>query len=35
VLDLRENSNRASSVVWVRSIGVNQKGEMVLDYVRG
>ena len=34
VLGLRENSNRASGVVWVRSTGVNQQGEMVLDYVR-
>src|ERR1700740_3625773 len=34
VLGLRENSNRASGVVWVRSIGTNQRGEMVLDYVR-
>lgn len=34
VLGLRENSNRASGVVWVRSTGVNQRGEMVLDYVR-
>ncbi len=34
VLGLRENSNRESGVVWVRSIGSNQKGEMVLDYVR-
>jgi 2-methylfumaryl-CoA hydratase len=34
VLGLRENSNRASGVVWVRSIGTNQTGEMVLDYVR-
>jgi 2-methylfumaryl-CoA hydratase len=34
VLGLRENSNRASGVVWVRSIGTNQNGEMVLDYVR-
>ena len=34
VLGLRENSNRASGVVWVRSTGANQKGEMVLDYVR-
>jgi 2-methylfumaryl-CoA hydratase len=34
VLGLRENSNRASGVVWVRSTGTNQKGEMVLDYVR-
>jgi 2-methylfumaryl-CoA hydratase len=34
VLGLRENSNRASGVVWVRSIGTNQNGEMALDYVR-
>ncbi|MBV8191108.1 MAG: MaoC family dehydratase [Alphaproteobacteria bacterium] len=34
VLGLRENSNRSSGVVWVRSTGVNQNGEMVLDYVR-
>jgi 2-methylfumaryl-CoA hydratase len=34
VLGLRENSNRASGVVWVRSVGVNQRAEMVLDYVR-
>jgi 2-methylfumaryl-CoA hydratase len=34
VLGLRENSNRTSGVVWVRSTGVNQRGEMVLDYVR-
>jgi len=34
VLGLRENSNRASGVVWVRSTGVNQHKEMVLDYVR-
>src|SRR6185437_12229393 len=34
VLGLRENSNRTSGVVWVRSIGVNERGEMVLDYVR-
>ena len=34
VLGLRENSNRASGVVWVRSTGVNQRGETVLDYVR-
>jgi len=34
VLGLRENSNRTSGVVWVRSIGLNQRGEMVLDYVR-
>jgi 2-methylfumaryl-CoA hydratase len=34
VLGLRENSNKTSGVVWVRSTGTNQKGEMVLDYVR-
>lgn len=34
VLGLRENSNRESGVVWVRTVGSNQKGEMVLDYVR-
>jgi len=34
VLGLRENSNRASGVVWGRSTGVNQRGETVLDYVR-
>jgi 2-methylfumaryl-CoA hydratase len=34
VLGLRENSNRASGVVWVRSVGSNQRGEMVLDYIR-
>jgi 2-methylfumaryl-CoA hydratase len=34
VLGLRENSNRASGVVWVRSTGTNQRGDMVLDYVR-
>ena len=34
LLGLRENSNKASGVVWVRSTGTNQKGEMVLDYVR-
>ena len=34
VLGLRETSNKASGVVWVRSTGTNQKGEMVLDYVR-
>ncbi|WIM11350.1 MaoC family dehydratase [Enhydrobacter sp.] len=34
VLGLRENSNRASGVVWVRSTGINQRGETVLDYVR-
>ncbi len=34
VLGLRENSNKTSGVVWVRSTGTNQRGETVLDYVR-
>ena len=34
VLGLRENSNRQSGVVYVRSKGFNQKGAVVLDYVR-
>jgi len=34
VLGLRENSNRTSGVVWVRSVGSNQRGEMVLNYIR-
>jgi len=34
VLGLRENSNRQSGVVWVRSTGINQRAEMVLDYIR-
>jgi 2-methylfumaryl-CoA hydratase len=34
VLGLRETSDRRSGVVWVRSTGVNQRDEMVLDYVR-
>jgi len=34
VLGLRETSSRASGVVWVRSTGINQRGERVLDYIR-
>ncbi len=34
VLGLRETSDRKSGVVWVRSTGINQRDEMVLDYVR-
>jgi 2-methylfumaryl-CoA hydratase len=34
VLGLRETSDRKSGVVWVRSTGVNQRDETVLDYVR-
>ncbi len=34
VIGLKETSNRQSGVVHVRSVGVNQHGRMVLDYVR-
>ncbi len=34
VIGLRENSNRTSGVVWVRSTGFNQNGTPVLRYVR-
>ena len=34
VIGLRENSNGTSGVVWVRTTGLNQSGEPVLDYVR-
>ena len=34
VIGLRENSNRQSGTVYVRSQGFNQRGEVVLDYVR-
>ncbi len=34
VIGLKENSNRQSGVVYVRSQGFNQRGEVVLDYVR-
>jgi 2-methylfumaryl-CoA hydratase len=34
VIGLRENSNRLTGVVYVRSRGVNQAGVTVLDYVR-
>lgn len=34
VIGLKENSNRKTGVVYVRSIGVNQHGVEVLDYVR-
>src|SRR5262245_51775764 len=34
VIGLRENSNRASGVVYVRTRGRNQRGETVLEYVR-
>jgi len=34
VIGLKENSNGKTGVVYVRSIGRNQNGEVVLDYVR-
>lgn len=34
VIGLKENSNRETGVVYVRSIGRNQAGTVVLDYVR-
>jgi 2-methylfumaryl-CoA hydratase len=34
VIGLRENSNRTSGVVYVRTIGRDQPGEPVLEYVR-
>lgn len=34
VIGLKENSNRETGVVYVRSIGRNQRGEAVLGYVR-
>src|SRR5580704_15648435 len=34
VIGLKENSNRQTGVVYVRSQGFNQRDEMVIDYVR-
>jgi len=34
VIGVRENSNGKTGVVWVRSTGVNQDGETVIDYCR-
>jgi 2-methylfumaryl-CoA hydratase len=34
VIGRRENSNRRSGIVWVRTKGLDEKGEPVLDYVR-
>ncbi|MEM9140784.1 MAG: MaoC family dehydratase [Pseudomonadota bacterium] len=34
VIGLRENSNGKTGVVWVRTVGRNQTGATVLDYVR-
>ncbi len=34
VIGLKENSNRKTGNVYVRSVGTNQRGEVALDYVR-
>lgn len=34
VIGLKENSNRETGVVYVRSFGRNQRGELILSYVR-
>ncbi len=34
VVGVKENSNRKTGTVYVRTTGVNQRGETVLDYVR-
>lgn len=34
VIGLKQNSNGKSGVVWVRTTGLNQRDEAVLDYVR-
>ncbi len=34
IIGLKQNSSGKTGVVWVRSTGVNQRGEAVLDYVR-
>jgi 2-methylfumaryl-CoA hydratase len=34
VIGLRENSNRQTGTLYVRSHGVNQRGEAIVDYVR-
>ena len=34
VIGLRENSNRESGTVWVRTLGRNQRGEIVVEWVR-
>ena len=34
VIGLRQNSNGRSGVVWVRTRGINQRGQAVLEYVR-
>ncbi|MFN0158713.1 MAG: MaoC family dehydratase [Bacteroidota bacterium] len=34
VIGLKENSNQKTGIVYVKTIGVNQRDEMVLEYVR-
>jgi 2-methylfumaryl-CoA hydratase len=34
VIGLKENKNRQTGIVYVRSLGTNQRGEPVLDFVR-
>ncbi len=34
VIGLKENSNRQTGVVWVRTVGVNQDGRAVAEYAR-
>ena len=34
VIGLKQNSNGKTGVVWVRTKGLNQHGELVMDYVR-
>ena len=34
VIGLKENSNRKTGVVWVRTTGANQHGQTVVEYVR-
>ncbi|MBC7953824.1 MAG: MaoC family dehydratase [Rhodospirillaceae bacterium] len=34
VIGLKENSNKQTGVVYVRSVGSNQRGDMVVDYIR-
>ena len=34
VIGLKQNSNGKSGVVYVRTMGINQRGEVVIDYVR-
>ncbi len=34
VIGLKENSSKTTGVVYVRSVGVNQRNEVVVDYIR-